>query len=142
MSVWGTPPPKMPVIGSLWYVGMYLTICNKFYLVWARANLAYFLEPSYLVCLTTPTNQNVCHMRIMHFWTVIIKSSVISSGMFLAWASPFLGPISVAPLTTPPTNAAPDAQFLLREVTRNAKISKVIGMLSSQADPQGIPVLS
>ena len=82
----------MSVIGSLWYIGMYLTICNKFYLVWARANLAYFLEPSYLVCLTTPTNQNVCHMRIMHFWTVIMKSRVISSGMLLAWASPFLGP--------------------------------------------------
>ena len=62
----------------------YLTICNKFYLVWAQANLAYFLEPSYLVCLTTPTDQNVCHMRIMHFWTVVMKSRVISSGMLLA----------------------------------------------------------
>ena len=57
---------------------VYLTICNKFYLVWARANLAYFLEPSNLVCLTTPTNQNVCHMRIMHFWTVIMKSTPFS----------------------------------------------------------------
>ena len=82
----------MSVIGSLWYIGMYLTICNNFYLVWARANLAYFLEPSYLVCLTTLTNQNVCHMWIIHFWTVIMKSRVISSGMLLAWASPFLRP--------------------------------------------------
>ena len=131
MSVWGTPPPKMSVIGSLWYIGMYLTICNKFYLVWARTNLASFIEPSYFVCLTTPTNQNVCHMRIMHFWIVIMKSRVISSGMLLAWASPFLGPHSGGPLTTPTTNDAPDAQFLLREVTRNAKISKAIGMLSS-----------
>ena len=131
MSVWGTPPPKMPVIGSLWYIGMYLTICNKFYLVWARANEAYFLEPSYFVCLTTPTNQNVCHMRIVHFWTVIIKSRVISSGMLLAWASPFLGPHFGGPPDHTPSNDAPDAQFLLREVTRNAKISKAIGMLSS-----------
>ena len=71
---------------------MYLTICNKFYLVWARANLTYFFEPSYLVCLATPPNQNVCHMRIMQFWTAIMKSRVISSGMLLAWASPILGP--------------------------------------------------
>ena len=42
----------------------------------------------------------------------------------------FWDPISVAPLTTPTTNDAPDAQFLLREVTRNAKISKAIGMHS------------
>ena len=77
---------------------MYLTICNKFHSVWARATLAYFLEPSYLVCLTTPSNQNVCHMRIMHFWTVIIKSRVISSGILLVWASPFLGPHFDGPL--------------------------------------------
>ena len=109
---------------------MCLKICNKFYLVWARANLAYFLEPSYLICLTTPTNQNVCHMRIMHFWTVIMVC-------FWHELAHFWDPISVAPLTTPTINDAPDAQFLLREVTRNAKISKAIGMLSSWADPEG-----
>ena len=73
----------MSVIGSLWYIGMYLTICNKFYSVWARATIAYFFEPSYIVCLATPTNQNVCHMRIIPFWTVIMKSRVISSGILL-----------------------------------------------------------
>ena len=71
---------------------MYLTIFNKFYSVWARATLAYFFEPCYIVCLATPTNQNVCHMRIIPFWTVIMKSRVISSGILLAWGSPFLGP--------------------------------------------------
>ena len=124
MSVWGTPPHKMSVIGSLWYIGMYLTICNKFYSVWARADLAYFLEPSYLVCLTTPPTKmsvicglcifgqpswNLEWFQVVYFWYELAH---------------FWDPISVAPLTTLTTNDAPDPEFLLREVTKNAKISK------------------
>ena len=40
-------------------------------------------------------------MRIMHFWTAIMKSRVISSGILLVRASPLLGPHFGGPLTTP-----------------------------------------
>ena len=49
----------------------------------------------------------------------------------------FWEPISVAPLTTPTTNDALDSQFLLREVTRNDKISKAIVCFPAMLTPTG-----
>ena len=92
VSVWGTPPPKMSVIGCLWHNIHVLSILQVILIGTLLSYPSLALGGGLIcVCLGYPTTQNVCHWLFLTYIYVLSILHVILIGTLLSYPSLALG---------------------------------------------------